>query len=245
MIQRITITGADGSIDPNHLLRLSKQYPFVEWGILFSKGRKGLPRYPSEHWLRTLKSVYHKNPDQMHLSAHLCGSMVHEILMGYAEPLTYINEFWEVFSRIQLNVQQQVLEYQHRFLIQARKTMLTKDIILQIDSRGSGLFNQLKRELPQLQLLHDQSGGRGIQAECWPEPVAHHLNGYAGGLNPENLAIQLELLEELTGSNPYWVDLESGVRTTSHDQFNLLRVENCLRLVENHRAGQTLEYHDN
>jgi len=36
-INKITITGADDRTKISDLVQLQKDYPFVEWGILFSK----------------------------------------------------------------------------------------------------------------------------------------------------------------------------------------------------------------
>ena len=37
-LTRVTITGADDSVEPRALAELSEAFPFVEWGLLMSKG---------------------------------------------------------------------------------------------------------------------------------------------------------------------------------------------------------------
>ena len=35
-LTKVTLTGADDFTDPKRLIEISREYPFVEWGILFS-----------------------------------------------------------------------------------------------------------------------------------------------------------------------------------------------------------------
>ena len=44
-LQYVTMTGADESVDPKALIELSKEFPFVEWGILI--GSQSGMRFPS------------------------------------------------------------------------------------------------------------------------------------------------------------------------------------------------------
>lgn len=73
--------------------------------------------------------------------------------------------------------------------------------------------------------LFDRSGGEGVSATRYPAP-AYPANqqrageyGYAGGINPENVASVLERIPNYT--RDYWIDMESGVRTD--DQFDLAK----------------------
>lgn len=55
ILDRVTITGADDSISPSGLLPLTKKYPFVEWGILVSVTKIGVPRYPTWAWIEEIQ----------------------------------------------------------------------------------------------------------------------------------------------------------------------------------------------
>lgn len=46
----ISITGADDSVNPQDLLRLSVQHPQAEWAILYFPEKEGDPRNPSAQW---------------------------------------------------------------------------------------------------------------------------------------------------------------------------------------------------
>ena len=82
-INRVTLTGADNSIEPQQLFELSEKYPFVEWGILLSRNSMGSKRFPSLKWMNRLESLDKDYFNQEILySGHLCGSFVKELLMG-------------------------------------------------------------------------------------------------------------------------------------------------------------------
>jgi len=86
MLDRVTITGADDKVDEDILYEISRQYPFVEWGILFSPKKMGVQRFPSWAWVQNLlafnceKNLQDLPP--MQLSAHICGKWVRDIVNG-------------------------------------------------------------------------------------------------------------------------------------------------------------------
>ncbi len=74
ILDKVTVTGADDSINPDELEKLSEEFPFTEWAILFSKSQEKSPRFPSKKWVEKL--IARDNIAQMSLSAHLCGKWV-------------------------------------------------------------------------------------------------------------------------------------------------------------------------
>ncbi len=95
MLDRVTITGADDTVDINELVLLTDDFPFVEWGVLLSQSRMGQPRYPTFNWIKRLleaKNAYIVNKIEhmpgkwvgqtaklFNLSGHLCGRWVRDI----------------------------------------------------------------------------------------------------------------------------------------------------------------------
>ena len=73
-LHTVTITGADESTNINDLLEISSQFPFVEWGILFSpKQMEGaFPRNPSFKWI--MDHIVPLKEKGLKLSAHICGA---------------------------------------------------------------------------------------------------------------------------------------------------------------------------
>lgn len=133
-IQLCTITGADEEVNQDDLFQLSREFPFVEWGILFNDD-PGFPRYPGYQWVtdliesrHTWVDLYGTNRHFPMFSAHLCGNVTdqfitdptnvyingwpcHDPLLMIGDPRydedeqdRYREDKWLDFQRIQVNV---------------------------------------------------------------------------------------------------------------------------------------------
>lgn len=228
-LTRVTFTGADDSIEPRELAALSREYPFVEWGILMSR-HYGTHRFPSAEWLLKLYAVSADNPE-MHLSAHLCGQFVRELgtlLWWSATP-----NAWR-FDRVQLNFHgqrntvQAELPNHHQYILQADG--VNDDWIKQACHRSKGIF------VP----LFDQSGGAGVSPGEWPQAWPGIVCGYAGGIGPDNVVAELNRIDEVTEPKaPIWIDMERKVRSADDARFDLKKVEAVLKLVAPIAGKQT------
>jgi hypothetical protein len=227
----VTISGADDAVDPANLADLSREFPFVEWGIMFSATRAGTPRYPSTDWLHDLCSseYVHKAPG-LKLSAHFCGQCMRDTVDGNSRWL--LRPHMRHFRRVQLNRFEWPLgsgfgvvlkQSPHEFILQVR------------DERGLVLAADKATEfgVDRVSALYDPSGGRGIESLTWPTSpdVDGFRVGYAGGLGPDNVEEALVARVPMT-AEAYWVDMESGVRTgqpeTTTDAFDLGKVREVL-----------------
>jgi len=205
----ITFTGADDFTSIDGMCALSQLYP-IEWGILFSPKRQGAGRYPSIDFIRRVTSC----GVELQLSAHLCG--------GYSRALietgrTGVEQFLINFDRVQVNTSDPEIDPGE---IRDWADGLKLDPILQCRS----VFPAT--DALTVEWLFDASGGRGISPEAWPAPIDGALSGYAGGLNPGNVAAAVETIGSMASS--YWIDMESGVRNAA-DHFDLGR---CLAVCE-------------
>lgn len=190
----ITFTGADDFTDIGEMQRLSSIYP-IEWGILFSTSRQGVdPRYPSQDALSRLVR------SGLRLAVHLCGDYSKAIMAGMAiSPPVDLS----VFKRIQINhaspnpdaIQDFQAFHGPRCIAQTRGPVFPDNAAVD--------------------WLFDASGGRGIEPASWL-PYPGRLVGYAGGIGPDNVAA---VIESIDAPGPYWIDMESKVRT--NDRFNL------------------------
>lgn len=225
-LNKVTITGADDSIDPRELSILSKNYPFVEWGILFSDKKQGVDRYPSLDWISKLL-LY-----DFSLSAHLCGKYVSEACSG--------NWYWTekeghkgieiFFNRIQLNFARTAFGFVDFNLLKSslKDTRFTKKQFIFGHKNAVGIIKNNFSDCNVVPLF-DGSGGKGIISKWVDYPEMYC--GYAGGLNPDNLDEQLESILKVVGigDNSIWIDVESGVRT--NNKFDLEKVENFLDIA--------------
>jgi hypothetical protein len=238
-LTHVTITGADDDVDQFDLFDLSVRFPFVEWGVLFSQSKAGVPRYPSWDWVLGLaemkKTIKHKTPK---FSAHLCGKWVSDALTGRISIFNNEPELNRLFHRIQLNCGKSRLKeaIENKDLWRAAMRV-SQSVIL------GGNYGNLKLDLGRCSLsgvypLFDASGGHGKKPKDWPLPFSEtktegvvqkkhtQFCGYAGGLGPDNVAEELDRIEHVVGHVSVWIDMESGVRTK--DKFDLNKVEEVL-----------------
>lgn len=228
MIKKVTITGPDDSISPSALIPLSDKYPFVEWGILVSQRHFGVNRFPSMEWLKYLEIMKMENP-QIKLSCHLCGMYVRELSKGNDIAIKELGSLWNIFDRVQINfhaIPHTVLEIMAIILSQYPK----KEFIFQYDNVNNQTVHFMHEKGVNCSALFDTSGGAGILPDVWPQPLINIKCGYAGGISPKNIAEQIILIEEKAGDLNTWIDMETHVRSTNDYQFDLSKVEECLRI---------------
>jgi len=227
-LTRVTITGADDDVEPAQLGNLSRRYPFVEWGILFSKTREGQPRYPSFKWRQSLEQVWEQNR-AMNLSAHLCGELARQTLAGREEWIGRVES--TPYVRVQLNG---FGRSAYDGIVGLMHTYLTRQWILQVydDDTLAMACNlcRVRGGSHRFVILFDASGGTGTAPKKWPAPPNTWHIAYSGGITPENFASVVEGLSVLRPpgalSSPvpdtFGVDLETGARTG--DKFDLEKV---------------------
>lgn len=199
----ITFTGIDDHTCTAGMFALAQRYP-IEWGVLFSRDRQGIdPRYPGgEAQSRFLWCL-----PALRMSAHLCGEHSRNIMDGL--PIKPPVDFG-FFQRIQVNyhdpIPARIIEFRSgwgrmRCIAQTRTEALAFPRDTSVD------------------WLCDSSGGRGIAPTSWPlHPGGDRLVGYAGGLNADNVG---EALHRINSAGPFWIDMESGVRTDNRFDLRL------------------------
>lgn len=227
-LDRVTFTGADDSIDPAELVKISEKYPFVEWGILFGRAQ-GRSRFPSEKWLLELRKV---RPLTMQLSAHLCGQWVQDLVFGadFSWADRYSN-LVPIFQRAQVNFHGRY--HQTNFVFVNLLSLWNERIkfILQCDGVNDSTVLRLAQAgwcVP----LFDTSGGAGIiPKKGRPKAWKGIYCGYAGGLGPENVAEQIFKIEEAAGKERFWIDMERLIRSEDDQTFDLEKVCGVLEQV--------------
>ncbi|MBR0237377.1 MAG: hypothetical protein IJQ39_04760 [Thermoguttaceae bacterium] len=216
---------------------MSRQYPFVEWSVLYKSEYKPLYRFPSVEWIRELveqsKQFQAETGKLMNLSIHLCADVVAGLLRGDFTPLKPIEDLLPYFQRMQLN---EIYERFAQFLTllpgYIRQLPCKPQIILQLNGkRENEVVGEMLRVAGiDVAFLHDRSGGRGQESGQWLSPVGSYC-GYAGGLKPENLEKQLPEIARVTKGRPIYIDLESGVRNEDN-LFDLVLAEEVLKIMQ-------------
>ena len=220
---RISFIVIDKKTDIERLLKIAEKYPEVEFGFLCSESVTGTNqnnRYPALILLQKLKNK------SVNLSLHVCGKLARTVCQtgNFDEVKKLVGQYFDMFDRIQLNV------VGSRF-----KELVTntcgKQIVIQtnLSEPKSKQTYEMFREanIDNIVFLSDNSGGKGLEVEFdYFEGVDYQ--GFAGGLNPENILERKEEIDILWEKD-YWLDMESGVRTD--DWFDLDKVEDICKKV--------------
>ena len=266
-LEALGFCGADDSVNPRLLALIGQNYPLVEWGILFRPDKEGSPRYASKDWVSRLCQILKDNQsqDKVRLAAHLCGSHVNDLLASSVSPSseTAIDEFlvqlyeWG-FRRVQVNATAVNGVYTEKLgegttmqsFLRTISAHPKLEFIVQKNDETEPLWSAFlkEEEFPKnITFLHDESKGTGKEVTGgWPtDPrfiaTPRKAIGFAGGIKPANVkSVAESALQACAASsgNQFWIDMESGVRTTllhpdgaKEDIFDLAKCYNCIDMV--------------
>lgn len=232
VIKKVTMTGADDSIRPIELFEIANNYPFVEWGILASRNSQGLNRFPSLNWMNELNTLYKDSEQKINLSLHLCGAYVREILNGDISFINEIGEIWNQFKRVQINTHGIKHKYELKLLRNVIMSNPTKEFIFQYDNKNKEILDAIA-DLNNICTLFDMSHGAGVLPKNWLEPIEGIRCGYAGGLSPDNIIEQINLISEKVNNQEIWIDMETMVRSNNDQLFDLNKVKVVLNKCQN------------
>lgn len=206
----VTFTGADDATPVVRMVEIGRRAP-VEWGLLFSRKRQNNGRYPSLEFLGALRGR------GLRLAAHVCGAYADEIVetgtcvdfVGIASSLG-LN-----FGRIQINT------------ARSFDPGVFAAFAAQLDARAIAQCRDVFPEDARVDWLHDVSAGEGVMPTSRPVPGPAIFGGYAGGLGPENVALELGAIARThPAGRRFWIDMETKVR--SGDVFDLDKCEAVL-----------------
>lgn len=220
----ISLTGIDENTNLDDLGELSTMGPKVEFGVLYMPGSdigRG-PRYPGVK-AREKFLDYRVNGQPLKLAAHLCGREVFDAILDPKRRKDILVDI-ERYDRVQLNVNART-KYFDDMSVDMLFTILNHfgfTTILQMHDRSREILNkyfksqEIHGEYKNVHVLFDQSGGLGRVPGDWEKAVPYNSTsffGYAGGLGPGTLPSQIDAISAAAGNHPYWIDMESGIRT--------------------------------
>jgi hypothetical protein len=226
LLDRVTFTGADDSVDPLELLLISRTCPFVEWGILFSPSKIGTPRFPSKKWLDDLADV--ASSGELSLSAHLCGRYQRDALAANWSWHRFIGTAAYYFERVQVNCG---ADPEPAIGPMLREWPTTQRVILQCSSKNQDWIEGAAADGHRFDVLFDSSGGRGELPPGWPYAFDRVFCGYAGGLSPVNVADELTSIQYAAHGRSFWIDMEGRVRSDDGARFDLDKVRAVIESV--------------
>lgn len=224
-LNKVTVTGADDSIQPEDLQKLIADYPFVEFGILLS-ATTPKPRFPSREWLTKLEKTIKKRLHlKSHLSGHFCGRLMRDVCEAGIEMT--LRPYANLFSRFQFNVMSSK-SLNRASIIKIMRRYYQIEFIFQVTEQSEPIIRDAQGEYIDAYPLFDSSGGRGELPKQWP--LAKGKSGYAGGLDIKNIVAQIKLISEAANGHEIWIDAESCFRT--NERFDLDKVGKFLKKVE-------------
>ena len=216
-LKHITFTGIDAKTDIRDLIEIQLEFPIAEFGVLTSyHWNENGNRYLNPAFLSNL----YAGNGKLNLALHVCGSMAHVAANGYWNKVN--NRMFNtlgLFKRVQLNVANRT---DNPYRLASTPNRHTEVIIQQKGIHDIEMFEHSK--WMNVSVLLDASGGQGIDT---PIKVLSNAGkpfkvGYAGGINPDNVADRLAYLLQHDEVGDFWIDMESGVRTD--DWFDTTKV---------------------
>jgi len=211
----ITLTGADERTNLDDLVRLVGRNQNVEIGLLYSANTEGRNRYPSLEWLAQASAALSGR-----CAIHVCGREARNRLVAGT-----ITDLTNNAARVQVNGR---VEPGEVAAIAAKVTiLLTQHTPANDGLKDLRIYNH--------HLLVDDSGGAGKSPGQWIHPDTHKQVGFAGGLGPDNLELELQKIMLVTRS-AFWIDMESALRT--NDWFDLNACEAVLNAAKDHARGR-------
>lgn len=206
-VDKVTITGADDKTDLAELYALWLHYPFVEWGVLFSKSREGSPRYPTATKITEIASY------QMPLSAHFCGWYSQQIME--AQNFKLIDDLPSDFKRVQLNYNfSKSIGWQIKWVVDYAASNQNRSLIFQVNGSNMSAINMIAKHQRSnnIHYLYDSSGGRGTALREIDMPFMSYTS-YSGGIGPHNVEEVMDKIYKYKSPQIVGIDMESGVRT--------------------------------
>lgn len=228
-----TLTGVDNTTPIKDILDISKEYPFVEWGVLVSEDREGSSRYP------TLPMVEDLLEEDINIAIHLCGSFNTYLLEENFYKLEKLDEVLKNLKeskgsrRLQLNISNYYNKFRLSDLLLLLENLRYLNIITSDNPGNSGMLTDLYSLFKPTfhQVLFDTSGGRGKLPESWPKPNLPTVYGYAGGLSLDNIEQEfIKIKSVVPEGRPFWIDMESSLRS-SEDTFDLSKCRQILEII--------------
>lgn len=201
----VTCSGTNEFTKIDDLFALYQEFPSVEFGIQVS-GKKCSSGSARLAWLNNLKNQVLRKRKSLPLALHLNQDWVEGFCDGIKIPELQELLSWTdrqgnpIFQRVQLNfkigrnkapeigrLESQMKKYPHlRFILSYNDA--NADLIGQIYQRHQVVFD----------CLFDESFGEGVAPSQRHSPVfADVIQGYAGGLSPENVSSELQKIAEL------------------------------------------------
>lgn len=227
-VVKVSCCGANENLNIEEVIGLLKSNDKIEIGIGVSK-EKCYFKSKRFDWIIRLQERLRQEKLSQKIAFHVNGQWAKEIVALGKLPneIAYLLNLND-FTRVQLNVIGSGYKFESNEiftlsnLIESQKDEKSFKFILPANLQSIKFLRGLRNYTKDFDVLYDSSFGKGIQANNFFSLFPDQLQGYAGGLGPENIQ---EKLEEIDKVQPYklpiWVDAENKLRNDNCNTLDL------------------------
>lgn len=227
-IKYCTFTGIDKLTDISRVVNMSKEFPFIEWGVLYSPTKcYSSERYPFPEFI--LKFIETISLYNINCSIHFCGNSINNIIKENEYEKELLNLINKLQYRVQLNFNQKIQNIDLDQLLKVLQQYPNIQFITQHNKSNLTVYKKFSKHLKRYSVLFDSSGGRGVEFSKIHMPFKGLFCGYAGGLGPDNLKSELKLISLAAQNNNIWIDMESNIRGVTW--LDLDKCQICVQIV--------------
>lgn len=231
VLDYVSFTGLDDNTNITEFVKLCDDYKTpIAPALLYFPEKMGQQRNPSLNTLDEIVEVFNDGS----FDIHLCGEQVfNDILSG-----TVPRQLYHA-TNVQININARRKTFSDQDVMEIYQILYNEGIplILQYHEASRGVVEAFAYRYvisTPPRVLHDASRGKGIAPTTWPRMMPGRVTGYAGGLNPHNIAQANAQILEVNKDHYaedylyYWLDMESGVRTIDNE----FSVDKCRQVME-------------
>ena len=248
-IKYITCSGANEHTDIDSMISLGRDFSLVEYGVQVS-GRKC--SFSSDRWA-WLKELHQKEIEQnvrLNVSLHLNQDWVEKFCAGKYVPELETLLSWRIgrkkfIHRVQLNFK---IGREPQPDMECLENMVNSfpdfRFILSYNDNNADFIDEIyRRKKIKFDCLYDDSFGEGILAKERKSPAfSDVLQGYAGGLSPENIGEELtKISKKLPCQNDFFIDAEGRLK----GEKGFLSIERCKEFVVNALVWENINLIEN
>jgi len=237
-IVKVSCCSANERADKDEIIKFLLKNPNIEVGACFMREKLELysPRY---NWIM---SVVKELPStgSGKLTLHVGGDWARDIVKTGKLPRAMANivDKANYPIQVQLNIADRGRTYieetdPNKFakLISSNAEQNKARFTLQYYSTSAPFIEDLLKVTDNFDVLYDGSFGHGKQAAQYQSLFPNQLQGYAGGLSPDNIADELSKINALqTIRVPIWVDAEGKL---SDEKRNTIDLDKAQKFIDN------------
>lgn len=231
----ITCSGTNETTPIPELLQLLSEFPRAEIGVQVSnkKGAYGTPRYD---WIYALQKECAERNTVINAALHVNLQWVENF--GQAVIAPELDEFFKMnninglpfFKRVQLNfkIGREKTPDEDKLFVAIRHYSRQR-FILSYNESNRHLIHEMYVRAADFDCLYDESFGKGIVPDERKAPVyIDVLQGYAGGITPDNVAAELDKIIVTDKSDyctkGFYIDAHKGLEDeNTHFDLNKCR----------------------